>query len=64
MTLTGEPGVWQVTLLDGHILDVVAHGYSQEKQLYVFSLLMEGSPPYELDVLRISSEIVLRIRGG
>jgi hypothetical protein len=64
LELASEPGTWQVTLRDGSVLDVTAHGYSDEKGSFVFSLLMEGQPCFEVDILRIPSELVSQIRGG
>ena len=64
LELASEPGTWQVTLLDGGVLTVTAHGYSEEGDVYVFSLLMEGQPCFEVDILRIPANLVSKIRGG
>jgi hypothetical protein len=64
LALASEPGIWQVTILDGSVLTVTAHGYSEEEATYVFSLLMEGQPCFEIDILRIPSNLVSKIRGG
>lgn len=61
---TNEAGTWQVTLHDGSILVVTAHGYSEEGCYYIFSLLMEGQPCFEIDILRIPSKLISQIRGG
>jgi len=64
LELASEPGTWQVTLHDGSVLTVTAHGYSEERGTHVFSLLMEGQPCFEIDALRIPSNLVSKIRGG
>ncbi len=64
LELASEPGKWQVTLLNDNVLTVTAHGYSEEGGIYVFSLLMEGQPCFEIDILRIPANLVSKIRGG
>jgi hypothetical protein len=64
LELASEPGTWRVTLVSGSDISATAHGYSKEGDFNVFSLLMEGAPCFEVDVLRIPVEIVSKIRGG
>jgi hypothetical protein len=64
LELASEPGTWHITLVSGSDIETTAHGYSKERDFYVFSLLMEGKPPFEVDVLRIPVDIVSKIRGG
>lgn len=64
MTLTHQPGHWRITLVDGETMTVDAHGYSREGDHYVFSLLMEGHPCFELDICTIPTSLVAYIRGG
>jgi hypothetical protein len=62
--LASEPGTWHITLVSGSDIRATAHGYSKEGNFYVFSLLMEGEPRFEVEVLRIPVEIISKIRGG
>ena len=65
LEICGEPDTWFITLKpDGHLLVLHAHGYHQENGAFVFSLLMEGKPRFEIEVLRISAEIVADVVGG
>jgi hypothetical protein len=64
LELASEPGTWHITLVSGGGIETTAHGYSKEGDLYVFSLLMEGRPRFEVDVLRIPVNVVSKIRGG
>jgi hypothetical protein len=45
------------------VLEVAAHGYTEELGSYIFSLLMEGQPRFEIDIVRIPSGLVSKIRG-
>lgn len=64
LQLTGDLGSWELSLKDGTRLTVSAHGYSEEGGTYVFSMLMEGQPCFELDVARIPVAVVDTIYGG
>ncbi len=64
LQLVQELGSWKVTLKNGDMLEVDAHAYSQENDLYCFSILMEGTPPFYVDVLKIPVSLVEKIRGG
>lgn len=64
MQVVGELASWRVTLVDGTVLEVAAHGYSGEADMYVFSILMVGEPNFEVDVLRLPRASVRRVRGG
>ena len=61
LTLVGEPALWDVTLTDGTTLTIAAHAYGQEDDTIVFSFLMDGSPRFEVDVLRVPASHVTRI---
>lgn len=62
--LVGEPGLWELFLANGNTLIVAAHAYSKQDGIYVFNMLMEGIPRFELDVLRIPVSMVSQIQGG
>lgn len=64
MRLASEPGQWQVTLSSGELIQLLAHGFSIEEDQYVFSLLIEGTPAFEVDVMRIPVSIVRSVEGG
>lgn len=64
MHLASEPGRWEIALAGGEQVHVLAHGYSIEGDEYVFSLLMEGEPPVEVDVVRVPKLIVRSVFGG
>jgi hypothetical protein len=64
LELASEPGTWHITLVDGSYIRATAHGYSKEGDIYVFSLLMEGTPPFEIHIIQIPVSIVSKIRGG
>jgi hypothetical protein len=55
---------WIVTLRDGSVLRLLAHGYSQEGDEYVFSALMRGKPHYEVYLARIPVAIVATVLSG
>lgn len=62
--LVHELGSWEVTLRSGDVLEIAAHGYSEDDNVYTFSALMEGAPPFEVEVARVPRELVEKIRGG
>ena len=64
LELVFEPGRWTVTLTDGAHVQVSADGYGREGDMYVFSLLVQGEPNFELDVVKIPVSSVSQIRGG
>ena len=61
LELTTELALWHVTLLDGHVLQVAAHGYGQEDVSYVVAALLRGSPNYEIDLLVVPRSAVRSI---
>ncbi len=63
MQLAAEPAIWKVTLNSGETLSVLTHGYAVEGDEYVFTLLMEGEPCFEVEVLRIPSHLVAGTEG-
>lgn len=58
MQLTSEPDTWKVRLTTGDELQFITHGYSVQDDHYVFVLLMEGTPCFEVTVLRIPVAVV------
>jgi hypothetical protein len=50
--------------VSGSDIEATAHGYSKEGDFYIFSLLMEGEPRFEVVVLRVPVDIVSKVRGG
>ena len=64
MQLASEPGRWKVVLTTGEAVHLLAHGYSVEDNEYVFSLLIEGQPPFEVDAVRIPRSVVASVEGG
>lgn len=60
MRLASEPGRWQVGLTMGGSIHLLAHGYSIDGDDYVFSLLIDGMPPFEVDVVRFLDRSCLR----
>lgn len=51
-------------LAHGDVLNVAAHTYAQVDDCYQFVLLMEGMPPFEIEVLLVPRKAVSEIRGG
>ncbi len=64
LLLASEPGRWQVTLVGGQTIQLLAHGYSIEGDEYVFSLLMDGTPPLEVHAARLPRSLVRAVDGG
>ena len=62
--LASEPGRWVVTLAGGHDAQITASGYSENDGDYVFSMLIEGTPPLDVEVVRLPSDLVENISGG
>jgi hypothetical protein len=62
--LAGELGSWEVYLVSGGTLRIAAHGYSREQNDYVFVALAEGTPRFEVELVRIPAALVARVRGG
>jgi hypothetical protein len=57
-TLTGDLGVWRVTLRSGDVVTVHADGVSEEDGYLVFVALMQGTPAYEYQLARIPLTVV------
>jgi hypothetical protein len=55
-------GVWQVILASGTVIQVAAHSYSKEGDSYVFNLLVEGSPPTLVPLMKIPTRVVTAVR--
>lgn len=64
LQLVHDPGDWTVALSSGDELSVSAHAYHEADDHYVFAMLMEGTPPSEIEVLRLPRSAVAGIRGG
>jgi hypothetical protein len=57
-------GEWRISLRTGGELRLAAHAYSEEDEMYTFSILMDGSPAFYVDVLRVPAALVSKIEGG
>ena len=55
---------WLVTLTNGSVIQIMAHGYSEEGNEFVFNALMSGKPHYEVHLARTPSAIVATVFGG
>lgn len=64
MRFAAEPGRWEVTLTIGETLHVLADGYSLRGEEYVFTILIEGRPPFEVQILRLPHHLVRSVYGG
>jgi hypothetical protein len=64
LTLAGPPGEWEVTLVSGEVIELLACAYSKEGDEYVFTLLIEAQPRYEIPAVKIPANIVREIQGG
>lgn len=64
MRLASEPGRWQVVLKAGVTIHLLAHSYSINGDDCVFSLLIDGMPAYEVEVVRLPGSIVASVEGG
>jgi hypothetical protein len=62
--LASEPGQWEITLVTGEVIWLLAHGFAEDDEHYVFSLLMDGEPPFEVDSARLPASIVTLVDGG
>jgi hypothetical protein len=62
--LAGELGSWDIFLAGGGKLHLAAHAYSLDQDEYVFVVLAEGNPRYEVELARVPKSIVIRIQGG
>jgi len=51
--LAGDPRLWTIDLRNGSPITVMAHGYSIESDDVVFSVLLRGTPNFEVESLRI-----------
>jgi hypothetical protein len=63
-TLSSDLNCWQVKLTTGNLLEVRAHGVKELDDCYVFVALMEGSPAYEYELLRVPAVVVAHVAGG
>ena len=60
-TIWGPLGDWAVTLTSGDVMRVTAHAYHVSDDEYVFSILMNGSPAYYVDLIRIPTALVTEV---
>jgi hypothetical protein len=60
----GELGEWTITLVTGDQVELAAHAFHREKDAYVFSVLMQGQPGYEVHIARFPKSSVKEIEGG
>jgi len=54
---------FQIELAGGQLVTIWAHSYHVEDRNYVFSILMRGSPGYEVDVASIPAAAVSQDAG-
>lgn len=57
-------GEWKISLRTGGEIWLAAHAYSEEDEVYTFSILMDGSPAFYVDLLRVPTALVSEIEGG
>jgi hypothetical protein len=62
--LTSDLDYWEVTLKGGQVVRLRAHAVEQRADAYVFSALMDGSPPYEYELARFPRDAVEDWEGG
>ncbi len=62
--LVSDMPEWIVTLWDGTVIRLLAHGYSDEDGELVFSALMQGRPHYEVHLARIPASSVATVLSG
>ena len=58
MQLVLEPDGWKVVLLNDETIHLRAHAYGVEGGEFIFSVLMEGSPHFEVHIARIPKRTV------
>ena len=64
LTIAGPPGEWEVTLVNGEVIELLACAYFREGDEYIFTLLIEAEPRYEIQAAKLPASLVLRIQGG
>jgi hypothetical protein len=62
--LTSDLDFWEVTLKTGEVLEVRAHAFGESGDDYIFVALMEGSPRFEYELLRVPVGAVAEVEGG
>jgi hypothetical protein len=62
--LATELGQWIVSLQSGHRISLMAHAYDKVADEYVFTVLMYGQPCFEVEIARLTSDLVVAILGG
>ena len=55
---------WRVTLRTDDVLDIAAHGYSVQEEMYLFSALLEGTPPRQVILVKMPAHLVANVSGG
>ncbi|MGH2772795.1 MAG: hypothetical protein ACRDIU_06625 [Actinomycetota bacterium] len=64
LQLATEMGWWTIELVGGGSIQLRAHAFTKVGSEHVFSILMEGEPCFEIDILSIASSLVASVRGG
>lgn len=62
--LTSGLDHWEVTLKSGAVLNVRAHAFAERDGFHVFVALMEGTPRYEYELVRVPTELIEEVEGG
>jgi hypothetical protein len=64
VTITDGLGSWVISLVGGGKLRLAAHAFSRQGDDYIFVVLAEGEPDYEIEIASIPVNLVARIEGG
>lgn len=64
MELLHELSDWWITLKDSTVLHLRADGYSRRDGNLVFSVLVKGTPNYEVELASVPEGAVAKVRGG
>lgn len=62
--LESDPTYWEVTLKDDQKVSVRATAFGEDGDDWVFVILMEGDPHYELEVARFPKSAAAEPEGG
>jgi hypothetical protein len=63
-SLTFNPTWWEVVLVDGSQMSIRADGASEEGDSLVFTVLVDGDPRTELEMVRVPLAAVENWAGG
>jgi hypothetical protein len=64
VTITDALGSWAISLASGGKLRLAVHAFSRQGDDYIFVILAEGKPDYEIEIASIPVNLVARIEGG